>query len=194
MSSVSNRRTRPSSRKVVIKRNTTRGPSSTSLGLNSKRVRGPVEPPPTKSDIQVQQVFPFHFTLAPGTNTIDVTPELLALQLPSCVDRFRIHKVSVWRSRPMSTANLSEVPFSDSSVTLQITADLSNFEDQGTFGSSRACLHVMPCLQLRQQWYDVNANDVLFAIGTDPIQATDVVNFYAQLLLDIRTPSRTSHD
>lgn len=162
--------------------------SAKMLGLNSRLVRGRSDPPAVRSDIQVQQNFPFSLAIpAETTEPIVVTPASIAAALPSCVDRFRIQKISAWAKQTVGNTDSSNHGI-DSVLDITITDDLANFSDQGTYGQSRAQLHIIPCLALRQRWLTAaDSTTSLFTVVSNPNVSTENEEVYFVLLLDVRT-------
>ncbi len=140
--------------------------------LATQRVTGPADPVGISTDIIITKKFNKTATITTGT-TVDLSPQFISGSLPSCVDRFRIVKISLYDS---SQGASNSVAIKD------LTTDLAQFEDFGTLGQMRAQIHIKPSFDLRQQWLDPASTTSLYTIT-----GVNGQNYLFQLTLEVRT-------
>jgi len=135
--------------------------------LSTQRVSGPGDPAPISTDIVI--VKKFNVPLATtGTTPVNVTPVLIAGALPSCVDKFRLVKMSFYGA-------------DDTSITVaDLTTDLGHFQDFGTPGNMRCQLHLAPAFSLRDTWQLPASTTALYSVVS---ASTSIL----QITLEVRT-------
>jgi len=156
---------------------TQRGPLQTShLGLSAVRFNGPLEPRQIKSLPTTSQYLQASIVVANDvlkTVTVnDLTPNDLGA-------RYRFERFSIYApSVGVSGGNTFSV---DGLFTVQDTSSQISFTDSGIAGASRAVVHYVPPLELRQTWYDSAATGGLFTISTSTTSGNYLVQFYCEV-------------
>jgi len=130
------------------------------IHFDSKRLKGPFNPPNTSNDIVVDKVVRLTSNV-PQSGRLSVTFPMLvaALNVPTGGNFIRVSKISVW-SQQFST---SSVIGSDTETLTVIIpgdgiagavpgGDGASFSDNGTFGARRPCVHVSLPSLMAQRW------------------------------------------
>ncbi len=140
--------------------------------MDTQRTSGSLDPVPVTTDIVVTNKFNQSLTLAAGTS--NVSPSSLASVLPSCVDRFRLIKLSVYGLNTTSSV-VTQIGLAD------LTSDLAQFSDVGTSGSVNPQIHILPSFEVRSQWFNSATTTNLYAITSPTTTGQVLLQFTAEV-------------
>jgi len=176
----SNKRGQRMSNNSARRSRTSRAPRQQMLeprAMSTIQTSGPVDPPQTSTNIVGIKRIRKKIQLAAGVGSLDTTQIGACLPLNSA--EFRIFKLSAWASA--SANSLLSVVFPAS--TGIGTGDNSAWTDEGTQGSVRPQIHLIPNFAFRDIWFNPTSSLVIATFGGT---ASDL------LVVDITLQYRTS--
>lgn len=127
------------------------------VGLRTTLVSGPPDPPQTTPDLIIQKRVLLRMSVSSTGTPLqpsDISARILGATNTGYL--IRLMKLSVYGSQGNEDESIC---VSDT------TSDLATFVDYGTYGSLRPQIHIRPSFEVRQQWFGVQDQTVLYNLS-----------------------------
>lgn len=155
------------------------------LNMDTLRVAGPFDPPPTIADIVVTHKFTRRVLGDDTGGTFAINGSFILNSIPGgnvVFDRIRILKVSVYGAAAAGSF-IRVAGITGTGSPSVATSDAFSFEDFGTQGSRRPVVHFRPNFNIRSEWFTPSNNTGEFFNVTTSAGGEIII----QMTLQLRT-------
>jgi hypothetical protein len=161
----------------------------------TRRVAGSSDPPQMSNDITLDKVVRMVLPLPDAGTPINITPTTISSHLfggPSNAIRFRVKKASFWGNA--NTLGTGSTPTTAQAGRLRVLmagsdSDRALFVDDGTSGSKRPNIHIMPGFFEGLNWHSGTNTDPIFTVDPDSTTAGFGQQVVVHVSLQIRMQS-----